>query len=371
MAKPPKPSRVPPAWIARPGMKVRNLIGRAHARAVPPPLLVMERMNGMVEARAIAFVAELGVADLLADGPRTAEELAKETGVDADALGRTIGLLISRGFFSNAGGGRFTNNAVSDALRSDHPESMRDWARFFGSDWHWKMWQYARHSLDTGEGAARQAFGTPFFDYLTKENPSAGEVFDRAMAGGSRMQGPMLARGYDFSNVRRLCDVGGGTGGMLAAVLGAFPNVRGVLFDLPEVAERGRAAMAERGLGDRVEVVGGSFFDSVPAGCDAYMLQAIVHDWDDESCVLFLSNIRKAMTPDARVLVIEQVLQPEPEPIDQFARSFDLVMLVTTGAGRERSRAQFDALFARAGLRVERDVMLPSMFHVLELKAVK
>ncbi|MGH2726618.1 MAG: methyltransferase, partial [Actinomycetota bacterium] len=160
-----------------------------------------------------------------------------------------------------------------------------------------------------------------------------------------------------------LCDVGGGTGGMLREVLSAHPAIAGVLFDLPEV-------VAQAGvLPEGASAVGGSFFDSVPEGCDVYMLQAIIHDWDDDSCVTILSNCRKAMASGGRVLVIENVLSPEPGPADQFARTFDLVMLVTSGLGRERTLAQFKELFARAGLRLRRNVTLPSMFHVLELEA--
>ena len=363
-----KRSRVPPAWLARPGMKVRNALHRFHGRMVPPPLLIMERMNGLVEAKVLSVVAELGIPDLLSPGPRAVVHLAADAGVDTDALDRALAFLVSRGLLARTGDGRYANNAASATLRSDHPESMRDWARFFASEWHWDMWNHARHSLTTGGSAAREAFGVEFWDYLTETNPAAGATFNRALAATSRIAGPILARGYDFSTVTRLCDVGGGTGGMLAEILAAHQNVRGVLFDLPSVAEQARAALSERGLLDRVEIVGGSFLEEVPAGCDAYMMQAIIHDWDDDSCVTILSNIRRVMAPGARVLVIENVLSDEPSPDDQFARSFDLVMLVTSGLGRERTESQFASLFARAGLRIARDITLPSQFHVLELR---
>lgn len=369
MSPRPKRTWIPPVWLVRPGMKLRNALGRMHGRMVPPQLLVMERMNGLIEAKVISLVAELGIPDLLAGEPRTAADLAREAGLDADALDRALAFLVSRGLLGRTREGRYTNNAFSDALRSDHPQSMREWARFFASDWHWEMWNHARHSLETGGSAAEPAFGTGFWEYLGGKNPDAGTTFNRALAGTSRIAGPILAKGYDFSGVLRLCDVGGGTGGMLAEVLERHASMLGVLFDLPEVAGQARLALTERGLLDRVEVVAGSFFESVPEGCDAYMLQAIVHDWDDESCVKILSNCRKAMAPGGRILVIENVLGPAPSSADQFARSFDLVMLVTSGLGRERSRAQFESLFGRARLRVRRDVTLPSLFHVLELEA--
>jgi O-methyltransferase domain len=364
-----KRSWVPPAWLAKPGIRVRNALGRMHAKAVPPPLLVIERMNGLVESKTLSLVADLGIADRLAGGPRAAVHLAADAGVDPDALDRALSFLVSRGFFARTRDGRYENNATSSVLRSDHPESMREWARFFASDWHWAMWNHARHSIATGRSAAHEAFGTEFWDYLTRVNPAAGETFNGALAGTSAVAGPILARGYDFGRVTKLCDVGGGTGGMLAEILAVHPALRAALFDLPEVAERGRDRLRERGLLDRCEIVGGSFFETVPAGCDAYMMQSIIHDWDDDSCVTILTNIRRAMAPGARVLVIENVLSPEPSPADQFARSFDLVMLITSGLGRERTRAQFDGLFARAGFRIARDITLPSQFHVLELRA--
>jgi SAM-dependent methyltransferase len=362
---------IPPAWVVRPAMRFRNRLGRAHATMIPPPLLIMERMNGMVESKMLSLFAELGIPDLIGDGARSAADLATEAKVDADALERLLAFLVSRGLLALAPGGRYRNNAVTEVLRSDHPESMREWARFFASDWHWKMWNHAGHSLATGGGAAEEAFGAPFFDYLTKRNPKAGAAFNRALQGTSRIAGPIVAKGYDFSGIARLCDVGSGTGGMLAAVLDAYPRVRGVLYDLPEVIEQAREPLTKRGLAGRVELAGGSFFDRVPEGCDAYMMQSIIHDWDDEECVTILSNCAKAMAPGGRVLVIENVLGPEPGPADQFARSFDLVMLVTSGSGRERTMAQFSPLFERAGLRLRRDVTLPSLFHVLELEVAR
>jgi O-methyltransferase len=360
---------VPPVWIVKPAMRIRNALGRLHARVVPPEYLVMERMGGMVETKILSIIADLGIPDRLASGPRTAADLAGDVGADADALDRALAFLASRGLLGTSKEGRYENNWFSEVLRSDHPQSMRHWARFFGSDWHWDIWNQAGRSLATGEPGTVAAFGVPYFEYLNRTRPEAGETFNRALGGASAIAGPIVAKGFDFSGISRLCDVGGGTGGLLAEILARNTSMRGVLFDLPEVAEQARSTFEARGLSDRVEISGGSFFDRVPSGCDAYLMQAVIHDWDDDSCVKILTNVRDAMGPGGRVLVIESVLKPTPAPIDQFARTFDLVMLVITGAGRERTRAQFDSLFARAGLRVRRDVTLPTLFHVLELGA--
>ena len=350
-------------------MRFRAGLERVHARSVPPQLLVMERMGGMVEAKVLSLVAELGIPDRLAAGPRSAADLARDAGANTDALDRALAYLVSRGLLGRHRDGRYENNGFSEVLRADHPQSMRDWARFFGSDWHWDIWNHAGRSLQTGEAATVAAFGVPYFEYLTHRRPEAGATFNAALAGASALAGPIVAKGYDFSRIARLCDVGGGTGVLLAEILASYSSLQGVLFDLPEVAGQAHATFASRDLSERVEVRGGSFFEEIPRGCDAYMMQAVVHDWGDDECVKILSKVREAMAPGARVLVIENVLSHDPCPADQFARTFDLAMLVITGSGRERTRTQFDALFARAGLRVRRDVLLPSLFHVLELEA--
>jgi len=236
--------------------------------------------------------------------------------------------------------------------------------RFFGSEWHIAIWNRLDHSVRSGTSAAEAALGAPFWEYLTAKNPDAGAVFDAAMESTSAVQMGVVARKYDWDTATRVCDVGGGTGTLLSAILGAHPSLRGVLFDLPSVVAKSKPVLDSAGVTDRVEVIGGDFFAAVPEGCDRYLLQAIVHDWDDDSCVRFLSNIREAMVDDGRILVLEFVM-PEHDG-DHFAKTIDLEMLVDTGAGRERTRAEFDALFARAGLRVHRTtpIALTTMFEL-------
>ncbi len=176
-----------------------------------------------------------------------------------------------------------------------------------------------------------------------------------------------MATKYDWPSEGRVCDIGGGTGTLLASILTEHPKLHGVLFDLPAVVDRAPPVLERAGVSDRVEVVGGSFFDGVPTGCDRYVLQAIVHDWDDESCVRFLTRCREALAPGGRVLVAEQTL-PEHDG-DHFIKALDLEMLVDTGKGRERTRDQFEALFGRAGLRVERVVPI-ALVSVYELVPV-
>jgi hypothetical protein len=358
---------VPPPWLARLAVRARNLLGRGHARTAPPFLLVLERLFGLIDNKALAVAVELGVPEALAAGPRRADALARAVGADPDALDRLLRYLVSRDLLGVTKDGRYRATAATDLLRADHPWSFRDWVLFLGGDWHWRIWNRATHAVRTGESAAVAATGHAFFDYVNAVDPAAGAAFNGAMAIGSRMQGLLVLEAYDFAGVRRLCDVGGGTGAILADVLATYPRMRGVLFDLPALEGAARALLARRGVADRAEYVGGDFFAAVPEGCDLYTLYAIIHDWDDAACVRILANIARAMPPRARLLVIEA-----PLPTDTGAsptKAFDLEMLILTGAGRERTTAEYERLFRRAGLRLRRTIPLPSLFRIFELTA--
>lgn len=359
-------TRVPPAWIIRPLLAARNAVARVHRGMVPPEVTVIERSVGLIDTKALGVVAELGVPDRLADGPRTAEELADACGADADALGRLLRYLVGRGVFRRARDGRFRNNRASDLLREERAGSLRAWARTASSEWHVAMWKNLDHAVRTGHSGAEAAFGHSFWEHLTEVDPAAGALFDEGMASTSSIQMDLVAKKYDFSGSKRVCDVGGGTGTLLAGILTSHPGVRGVLFDLPSVIPKAAPVLAAAGVSDRVDIVGGDFFESVPEGCDRYVLEAIVHDWDDESCVRILSNCRAALPPEGRILVLEGIM-PEHDG-DHFLKAVDLEMLVVTGAGRERTRAEFDSLFARAGLRVRKVVPI-AVSSLFELEA--
>jgi predicted O-methyltransferase YrrM len=359
-------AKVPPAFVLRPLLATRNGLARLHRAMVPPEVAVLELSLGIIDTKALAVVAELGVADQLADAPRTAAELASACGANEDALGRVLRYLVGRGLFRTARGDRYRNNRASSLLRSDRPATLRPWARFFGSDWHVAIWNELESSVRTGGAAAEPALGHPFWEYLTETRPEAGEMFDEAMASASSLQMEVIARKYDFKGCRRVCDVGGGTGTLLAAILNANSHLEGVLFDLPAVVARAAPVLTAAGVSERVEVVGGDFFESVPEGCDRYVLEAIVHDWDDESCVTFLGRCREAMPPDGRVLVLEQLLPKHSG--DHPVKAVDLEMLVDTGRGRERTQAEFDVLFSRAGFAVRRviPIALSSVFELVQ-----
>lgn len=331
---------------------------------MPPVVRVFETTFGFIEAKAVYVAAELALADHLVDGPLDADALARAAGADADAIARLLRLLEGLGYFSKGRDGRWTNTAMSELLRSDRPDSVREWVRFVCGPWHGEIWNHAAHSVRTGRSASVEALGAEFFDWLTT-NPEAQTTFDAAMEQSSQLAGPSLVSGYDFSGVGRMCDVGGGTGALLATLLAANPAAEGVLFDLPEVVGRAGPVLRAAGVEGRVEIVGGSFFEAVPPACDVYLLKAILHDWADPECVSILTRIREA-APAARVLVVDQLMPTHRRP--HPAKDSDLLMLVLTGSGRERTQEEFAALVGRAGYRVNRIVPMP-VIAVQELVA--
>ena len=365
----PKGPQLPPAWVVRRLLGLREVWGRGYTRMVPPEIVPIEHSFRLILNKSLMVAVELGIADQLEAGPRTAEELALIVGANPDALDRMLAFLVSAGLLGRSRDGKYKNNAVSNTLRKNHPRSPRDWVLFAGADWIWDAWNQLGHSVRTGESGMVKAHGTPFFDYVSSSNPAAGSAFTRALAFYSRLQGPILAAKYDFSAVNRLCDVGGGSGTLLVEVLKVHPNVNGVLFEVPEVLAAAKENLATQGLADRCEFVGGNFLESVPTGCDHYLLQFVLHDWSDDSCATILGNLKTAMRRDGKVLVIENVLEANGR--DPWTlRASDLLMLVLTGSGRERTRDEFAALFQRTGFRLARDVTLPSLAHVFELVPV-
>ena len=227
-------------------------------------------------------------------------------------------------------------------------------------------WPEIAHSVKTGETAFAKVFGAEIFEYLGA-HADAAAVFDRAFSGYTAGAAMAVAATYDFSRFRTLVDVGGGSGALSVAILERTPGLRAITFDLPHVAERAREHLARRGVADRCEVAGGDFFTAVPAGGDAYALKMILHDWDDDRCLAILRNVRTAIAPDGRLLVVEAVV--DGPNAGAPAKLLDLNMLVMTG-GRERTRDEYADLFARTGFTLERVVTASPIVSVIEARPV-
>lgn len=313
---------------------------------------LVDSVFGFVPARVISATAELGLADLLAAGPRTSEELAAETGLHAPSLRRVLRLLTTVGVVAQVEPDRFELTELGGTLRSDVPESVRSFVTMLCDEWSWRSWGDLVPSLRTGEIAVDRVMGMPLFDYLG-QHPEKAALFNKAMSDMTRTVAPAVVAGYDFSQFSTVVDVGGGNGTLLAQILEAAPGVQGVLFDLPAVLESAVPVLGAAGVTDRCRMVGGDFFVSVPEGGDAYVMKMIVHDWDDGKAVTILRNCRKAMTPEGRVLLVERVIPEMVRPQDTQTLIIDLFMLIALG-GRERTEAEYRDLLAQADLELIR-----------------
>ncbi|HZI19829.1 MAG TPA: methyltransferase [Pyrinomonadaceae bacterium] len=334
--------------------------GETPAAGEPPEFVLMKLLSGFALSQSLYVAARLGLADLLAEGARPVEELARAAGAQPGPLYRVMRLLAGVGVFREEAPRSFGLGPVGVALKSDGPGSMRSMALHLCEAPSWRAWGELMHTVTTSETAFAHANGAEVFPYYAA-HPESAEPFNRAMTEMSAAVAGAVVRAYDFSGFGRIVDVGGGHGHLLAEVLRANPEARGVVYDQPEVVEGARAGAA--GLGGRLEVEGGDFFESVPASGDAYLLKHIIHDWDDERALAILRNIRRAMGPEARLLLVEWVVPEGDEP--SMAKFGDVHMMVMTG-GQERTAEEYARLFERAGFRLTRVVETESQMAVIE-----
>lgn len=331
-------------------------------QAAPPDVALAQLVFGKCVSMAISVAAKLRIADKLAAGPRSAADLARETGAHAPSLYRLLRALAGVGVFAEDADGRFRLTPMAEYLRTGVPGSLRGVADYCGSDWSWRAWGHLLDSVRTGETAFDRVFGEPCFDYLAK-HPEDSAVFNEGMTGFSSMVAPAVAEAYDFSKFGTVVDVGGGHGILLTTILKSFPTVRGVVFDAPHVVEGATEPIRAAGLADRCRTEGGDFFRVVPAGGDAYLMKHIIHDWPDDKATTILKNCRKAVNPGGKLLLVEIVIKPGNEP--DVGKIIDLEMLVLP-SGRERTEAEYAKLFAGAGWKLTRVVPTKSPMQVVE-----
>jgi hypothetical protein len=328
--------------------------------ALPPHVQLIQMGTAYWVSQFVFTAANMRLADHLADGPRTAGELAAVTSANPRALHRFMRTLASLGLLTQDGGGRFALTSLGAALKSDAPGSARATVLAMGG--FRSAFDEFQYSLETGKTAMEKVYGMPFFDYLAR-HPQEAAQFSEAMVGIHGGEPPAVAAAYDFSRFATIVDVGGATGNMLGHILSRYPQPRGILFDRPHVVTDAPALLRAHGVEGRVTIEHGSFFETVPAGGDAYILSHIIHDWTEPQCQTILGNCRKAMKPGARLLIVEFVLPEGDTP--HFGKIVDMVMLTVPG-GEERTGAEYGTLLAAAGLKMTRVVPTASDVSIVE-----
>lgn len=325
------------------------------------PQKMFQMITGYWVSQTVGTIAELGLVDRLTEEADTPEGLASRIGVDPRALARLLRTAGAVGLVARGPDGRWAPTPLGATLHSAAPGSMRDMAIAQTAPGHWLPWGRLTDAVKTGARQTPAALGAEIFEHYGK-NPREAAAFSGAMRGLSTMVAREVARVLDTRTSSVVVDVGGATGTLLAAVVGANERLQGLLLDLPHVAEAARAALVEAGVGTRCEVLAGDFFQRVPEA-DLYLLKQVLHDWNDEQARTLLRNIASSMRPGGRVVIVEMVIPDDGRPT--AAQLMDLNMLVML-PGRERTQAEYTALLADAGLRLERLVETHSPFQILE-----
>jgi hypothetical protein len=312
-------------------------------------------------SRALCTVAELGIADLIQPGsPQSVESLASATRTHERSLYRILRFLASHGLFQEKCRRHFDHTPLSQCLRSDAEDSFLAAARLFH---HMSpAWDGLHHAALTGEPGFNKVYGKPVFDYVGT-HPELGPILDAGMTAIHGHETEAMLDAYDFSDVRVLADIGGGNGSLLASLLQRFPDLKGILYDLGHVVERARKSLRASGVGDRCRVIEGCFFEYVPGGADTYLFRHVIHDWTDEQSNRILSNCRKVISNDGRLLIIEAVVPGGNEP--SLAKDFDMTMLTFPG-GIERTEMEYRLLLEQAGFRLTTITPTASVVSVIE-----
>ncbi|MEB3272721.1 MAG: methyltransferase [Prochlorothrix sp.] len=321
--------------------------------SLPPHVQLLQMISGYWVSQSLAVVAKLGIADRLVSGPQSCQTLAQLTHTHEDSLYRLLRALASVGVFTETAPRTFGLSPLAEYLRADSPLSQRATAIMLGEQEHYESWSDLLYSVQTGQQAFKKRFGVEVFDYFA-QNPEAAQIFEQSMNDFSRPETAAIIEAYDFSGFHTIVDVGGGYGEMLGTILQQTPQVNGILFDEDYVIRGCASTLASHGIADRCQAIAGSFFESVPAGGDAYLLKHILHDWDDASCLKILGHCRQQLGATGKLLICEAVIPPGDQP--SGAKFLDLNMLIMCHGGKERTQDEFATLFDRAGFTLNRIV---------------
>jgi hypothetical protein len=328
--------------------------------------MLRQWIMGFRMTQMIYVAARLGLADELRVGPQPVQQLAQAVQADAQSLYRLLRALAGLGLFVEIAEHTFALTPLGHLLCSDTPGSLHSVALLYGSEWLWQAYGQMLYSVQTGGQAFAHVHGEDLFAYL-HSHPAAAAQFHAAMSGFSALEASAILAAYDFSACTEIVDVGGGQGTLLAAILHSHPQATGVLFDLPPVAEAAKFELAKAGLSERTSCIGGSFFEAIPSGGDAYLVKSVLHNWRDADCIAILRRCRQAMDEGARLLIIERIVPEGNQPAE--AKLFDINMLVVVG-GQERTEREYRHLLEASGFVVQEVTATQSPLSIIEASPV-
>jgi hypothetical protein len=340
--------RVPPRPAVLAVSAVRRALLRLADRLIPPHLVIFDKSIGLGRIHLCASLAELGVPDELGEGKATAAELAQRLGLDADALHRVLRAAAVEDVVRLDRRGRFSLTRSGATLRKDHPKSVHDWTRYMALASTRAAWANLSETIRTGRPAFSAVHGKTVWDWFA-EHPDEERLFAGAMRRLTEDDAPFVVAGYPWPQEGTICDVAGGAGTLLGAILGQRPGLRGIVIDARGVLEAADEHLTRIGVRDRVELVEGDIFEHVSASADVYLMKNVLHDWDDDACARILRTVRATMPAGSRLVLVEAIQEPnEPHP---FASLSDVQMLTQCEGGRERSEEELKRLISGAGLR--------------------
>ena len=349
IAKPNKPQSAPP-----------------QSKGMPPQVQILQMMNAYRLTQNISVAAQLGIADLLADGSKSVVELAQETKSHPQSLYRLLRTLASFDIFAEVEGQKFRLTPRASLLKTDAPGSLRGYATVMGAEWHWQMWKNVLHSVKTGESAFASIYGMSFEDYY-EQHPEDAKNFDAAMKGALTLSDRSILGSYDFSGFSKVVDLasgGQGDGELIATILQKNHDVTGIHFDTPARLASAKTTVENKSVGDRCELVGGDFFESVPPGGDAYIVKNLIHDYDDDTAGSILSNLRSAIADNGKLLIVEMIVPPGNEP--SLAKILDVEAMIMSPGAIERTAEEYGQLLNKAGLEITRIIPTKSPMSIIE-----
>lgn len=360
----------PPRFLVNILWLLNRFLIRCAQLVLPPQKTVFDHIVGLFSTMLLHVAANLRIADHLHKQPMTAEELAAIVGGQTDAIYRMMRGLVSLGFFQLSANGQFKNNRLSETLRTDVYGSFRDIADYIGSKSNVESWINIKDTILTGDNAFEKLHQMTLWDWFQK-HPEEGRVFAAAVSNWTELHSPVIAAAYPFQQIKKLCDIAGGRGSLLAGILKQHSHLEAVLVDAEYVLEEAVNYLTVQGVQKRVQRVTGNFFESLPQECkecDAYLLRDILHDWDDERSLQILSNVRKVMKPGNRLLIIEEVVEKfDTMPLGPLMQ--DVHMMVVCG-GKQRSQVDFINLFEKTGFHLKQIISTSLPVSIVEGVAI-